>query len=323
VGNQLQCTVINLAYNATNFFAATAYTAQGLESEPTPELSYFMADPDSLASIQPASLSSQQTPQGADSAIPTPPLPPGGILSLNTTPPANASSPPATNRTETAIEKVAKVIGIPPALWVVYQDQQLAVRVLGTVGATYVLQRSRSQQDPVLWTALTNISITNAVANLAADASLPAILRQAFVPGDEWHVESELAADGPQFYRVVMPYDYAILADLILKPQGYGTRLIDVRMAGTDVHTICYVPQEAGFLRYQPEKGTFRMTSSGSTVRALADQLSASCTENWTTASEFIYTNGTKELVATVAKTDSPQASPVPGTSGDWIVIDF
>ena len=155
------------------------------------------------------------------------------------------------------------------------------------------------------------------------DSSLPAILKDAFVPGDQWFMDDAAKVEGLRLYRVVLPYDYAILADMILKQKGYGTRLVSVRMAATDSHIICYVAEQAGFLRYQPDQGTIRLTPSGPTVREMAEKVAASLSENWTSASEFTYTNDVKLLVATVVKTDPPSSDALPGGQASGIKIDF
>jgi hypothetical protein len=220
------------------------------------------------------------------------------------------------------IEQTAKVTGIPPAISVASDGHQTMVGILGTVGATYEIQRNVNQQGPLLWTTLGRVVITNALTN-GPDPSLPAILSKAFFPGEEWFVDPEPGVGGRRYYRAVMPYDYPVLADLVLKPKGYGTRLVAVRMAATDAHSICYVPEEGGYLRYQPNKGSLQLAGSGPTIRELAGHVADSLTENWTSASEFIYTNGTKLLVATVVKTDPPASDPSPGGTSTGIIIDF
>jgi hypothetical protein len=108
----------------------------------------------------------------------------------------------------------------------------------------------------------------------------------------------------------------------MLKPKGYNTRLVSVRMAGTDAHAICYVTEQGAYIRYQAQHGTIGLMTSGDTVREMAEKVAASLSENWTSASEFTYTNGAKLLVATVVKTDAPSAGPS-AQAGAGIKIDF
>ena len=303
-GANLQCTVSNVQADITNYFIAKAYDGFRAESGPTPELSFFRTnDPGSGPSL--------------------PPLPVDD-LGGGTNHDASGSGQQAsqTNGFQSLIEQVAKVTGIPPAISVASDRQQTVVAVLGTVGATYEIQRTLNQQGPLLWTALGQVVITNALTNVVV-TSLPSILSNTFVPGAEWFVDPEPSTEGLRYYRAVMPYDYSILADILLKPKGYGTRLVAVRMAAADAYSICFVPEESGCLRYQPDKGSLQVISSGPTIREMATHIAQSLSENWTSASEFIYTNGTKLLVATVVKTDPPSADPSPGGPSTGIVIDF
>ena len=42
--------------------------------------------------------------------------------------------------------------------------------------------------------------------------------------------------------------DYAILADMVLRPRGYHTRLIYVQMPAGPAHVVCYIAEEKGYL---------------------------------------------------------------------------
>jgi hypothetical protein len=117
--------------------------------------------------------------------------------------------------------------------------------------------------------------------------------------------------------------DYAILADLVLKPKGYDTRLISVRMPGMVAHVVCYVTQEKGYLDYNNRVYYFKIEHAGPTIRQIATKVSKSFSANWTSASEFTYSGGLKRLVATVVKTDPPERDPAPVKSRQEIKIDF
>jgi hypothetical protein len=117
--------------------------------------------------------------------------------------------------------------------------------------------------------------------------------------------------------------DYAILADMVLRPKGYETRLVSVRMPGLLVHVVCYVTQEKGYLDYNNRVYMVKVAKSGPGIREVAAKVAKSLEANWTSASEFVYTNGVKRLVATVVKTDPPETDPLPGQARPSLQIDF
>ena len=107
--------------------------------------------------------------------------------------------------------------------------------------------------------------------------------------------------------------DYAIVADLVLRPKGYDTRLIAVRMPGLVTHVVCYVSEEKGYLDYNNRIYLVKVQKCGPTLREIAAKVAHSFDANWTSASEFTYSKGLKRLVATVVKTDPPEHDPIPG----------
>ncbi len=105
--------------------------------------------------------------------------------------------------------------------------------------------------------------------------------------------------------------DYAILADQVLRPKGYDTKLIEVRMPGSLSHVVCYVIQEKGYLDYNNRSYFNKIVHCGPTIRQVAGSVSKSFKGNWTSASEFIHRDdGLDELLGTVVKTDSPTNDP-------------
>jgi hypothetical protein len=116
--------------------------------------------------------------------------------------------------------------------------------------------------------------------------------------------------------------DYAILADTVLRPKGYETRLIHVRMPGMVAHVVCYVTQEKGYLDFNNRVYLNRIARSGPSIREIATKVARSLSANWTSASEFTYTQGLKRIVATVVKTDPPENDPVPGKPGGKVKSD-
>lgn len=102
--------------------------------------------------------------------------------------------------------------------------------------------------------------------------------------------------------------DYAILADHVLKPKGFDTRLIHVRMVGRVAHAVCYVTQNRAYLDYNNRKYTFNLQRSGATIREIATKVADSFEANWTSASEFTYDykGDEKHAKITVVKTAPP-----------------
>jgi hypothetical protein len=124
-----------------------------------------------------------------------------------------------------------------------------------------------------------------------------------------------------------MPYDYAILADQVLLRNTNAActpRLIVVNMPG-DVDDVCYVNQFNSFIHYTRTNSTLQLFSSGSTIRQIANTLASSLNLDWTSASEFTYSNGMGQVLATVIETEPPSSDPVAGQNPPSapIVINF
>lgn len=120
--------------------------------------------------------------------------------------------------------------------------------------------------------------------------------------------------------------DYAILADAVLQPKGFETRLIQVKLAGQTDHAVCYVNQSHAYLDYNNRAVFFTLTRSGLTLREIATEVADSLESNWTSAFEFTYAynRGEKEILATVVKTAPPENDPVPGQkTGRAVKVGF
>ena len=120
-----------------------------------------------------------------------------------------------------------------------------------------------------------------------------------------------------------MPYDYIILAGMVLPGQGYPARLIMVNMPGL-IDDACYVNQAGSFIHYNQTNSALQLEGSGSTIRQIATTLAGSLNLDWTTASEFIYSNGMGQILATVVEADPAASDPVAGTTPTrTIAINF
>jgi hypothetical protein len=127
------------------------------------------------------------------------------------------------------------------------------------------------------------------------------------------------------FYRVVMPYDYVILASQVLPGKGCATRLIMVNMPGIVSDDVCYVNQSSSFIHVDRNTYALQLQGAGSTIRQIATSLADYLHLSWTSASEFTYSNGVSQVVATVVETEPPSSDPIAGkpTATPANTVDF
>lgn len=319
VGPITNFVVSGLVTGQVYFFAVAAYSADGLMSDFSNEVTYTNNPP--------------PTPPGAPLApsLPGgPPLPPPLAQQLDTNTPFQPSSGIISGGSTpalTASNKQVLIVGIPPSIFLVATNSGLGYAIWGTVGGDVVVQTSTSFNNPNSWLDVTNLVLTNAAQ--FGDGSAPAIpqdaLDNAFIPAAEMHTFPPLPGAGVRFYRVKIPYSYPILADKVLKTKGYTTRLVVIRQPGDTIHDVCHVAQEQGYIECSDREYVLTLQRSGSTIREIANTYSDSVLMNWTTASEFIFTNGMRQVQATVVKTDPPELDPVaaPEVKSANIVIDF
>lgn len=107
--------------------------------------------------------------------------------------------------------------------------------------------------------------------------------------------------------------DYAVTADLVLARKNFGTRLVQIRLAGRVDHAVCYVTESRAYLDYNNRRVFFTLARSGPTLREIATKVAGSLESNWTSAFEFTYQDRNKKVVAVVVKTDPPANDPPPG----------
>jgi hypothetical protein len=99
--------------------------------------------------------------------------------------------------------------------------------------------------------------------------------------------------------------DYSTLAASELSGRGYHPRLVAVRMKGL-VHVVCYVAEANGYLDYNKRSHGSGLVTCGSDLSQMADSVAKSFKSNWTSVSEFTYSDGVKRLVSTtIAKNNS------------------
>jgi hypothetical protein len=85
------------------------------------------------------------------------------------------------------------------------------------------------------------------------------------------------------------------------------------------------VNQFSSFIHYTRTNSALQLVSSGTTIRQIADALATSLNLDWTSASEFTYSNGMGQVLATVIETEPPSSDPVAGQNPPSapIVINF
>ena len=105
--------------------------------------------------------------------------------------------------------------------------------------------------------------------------------------------------------------DYAVLAGRVLKAKGFSTRLILIRLASQRTHTVCYLPQDKGYLEFKAVGPPGKPIPCGATIREIANQAAGALKAYWTSASEFTMDNEVKRMLATVVRTDPPEKDPV------------
>lgn len=107
--------------------------------------------------------------------------------------------------------------------------------------------------------------------------------------------------------------DYAALAGHVLGRQGYRTRLVQVRLVGTNVdHAVCYVDDKRAYLDYNNRKYSFNLEKSRPFLRDIAEKVADSLERNWSAAFEFSYSYAErqKRTRVVVVKTDDPARDP-------------
>jgi hypothetical protein len=295
-GSSTIITIANLATNEAFFFAVQAVASNGWCSTFSNEADY------TNGTVGPPS------PPGTNS-------PPGGGTNTNSSP------PPSTNITQ------ATFGSIPPSITMVMSNGQANLAFFGTVGATLTIQCTSNVMSMDSWSALTNVTVSNiaSFAETNQSGQTQDLLDIAFVPGTKTLVLTATNAACLHYFRAVMPYDYIILADQVLPAKGYTPRLIVVNMPGIVCDDACYVNQTSSFIHYTRTNCALQLISSGSTIRTIATSLANSLNLDWTSASEFTWSNGLGQILATVVETEPPASDPVAGQNppGPSIVIDF
>lgn len=215
------------------------------------------------------------------------------------------------------------VPGVPPVLTLSFTNHHPLLAISGTLASTLMIQSTTNPANLNSWTTITNLTMTNPAAAAPTNQGSPSAINLAFVPAAQNYEVIDRTPPTCEFYQVVMPYDYMVLADYVLARQGYTNRLLLVRMPGISSDDVCYVTNQNSFLFYDGANRAFALAPAGSTIRQIATALSTSLGQNWTSASEFTYSNGVTTILATVVETEPASSDPVACAATPSIQIDF
>ncbi len=323
---QTSGTISNLAYGTLYYIAVAAFSSKGQISPFSSGITFSSNAPPAVTNAT------------VSSPPPPPPPPPGpGKVGSGAPPPGSSGSGtgatgssgsgsgPSAAASSTNVTQ-AQIWGIPPVLKLTVSNGQPNLNIGGTAGATVTVQSTTNPVARFSWTTITNVALTNIApmeTNVVPGQPQDAI-DLAYVPAAQIApLPTTTSSARMQFFRVVMPYDYIILAGSVLPGQGYPARLIMVNMPGLN-DDACYVSQAGSFIHYTQTNSALQLEGSGSTIRQIASTLAGSLNLDWTTASEFIYTNGVGEILATVVEADPASSDPVAGTAPtSSIAINF
>jgi hypothetical protein len=312
---QTSGTIGNLAYGTLYYIAVAAFASNGQVSPFSSAITFISNAPPVVTN-----------PTAGPPPPPPGPPPPGTTVSNSSTSTTGSSSSSSSAAASSTNITQAQIWGIPPVLKLTISNAQPILNIGGTVGATVMLQSTTNPTARFSWTTITNVALTNvapmetnAVAGQPQDA-----IDLAYVPAAQiTPLPTTTSSAQMQFFRVVMPYDYIILAGSVLPGQGYAARLIVVNMPGLN-DDACYVSQAGSFIHYNQTNAVLQLEGSGSTIRQIATTLAGSLNLDWTTASEFAYSNGMGQILATVVEADPASSDPVAGTAPtSTIAINF
>ncbi len=254
-----------------------------------------------------------------------PPSPSFSSTSTNAPNSAGSTNSGSNSNLAGASLPATNVWGIPPFLIMAKsQGGETSLNLAGTVGAAFTIQSTTNLSSQTSWETVTNVVLTNAIKEAQSNQSSQAqgLLNMAYAPALQEIPVSFSNSRRQQYFRAVMPYDYMILASTVLTNQGYTPRLIVVNMPGF-VDDVCYVNETSSFISCS--NYNMQVTGSGSTIRQIAMSLAGSLNQDWTSASQFIYSNGYGQILATVVETEPASSDPIPGQSppGPPIIINF
>jgi hypothetical protein len=318
-GTRTIATISNLAPNQVYYFAVQAVGGHGNVSPFSNEEAFTNG---------PARRNPQALSRETESFPAFPPAPPGsGSLISKTNSPFQGAAGSSVIATPIISITQTTLWGVPPFLGMSASNGRMNLNINGTVGAALTIMSTTNDLSMDAWSALTNVTVSNiaAAAQTNQTGQPRDVLNAAFVPGTQSVAVAAANSPAFQYFRAVMSYDYIILAGAVLAGKGYTPRLIMVNMPGIARDDACYVNEASCSIHYARVNQALQMISSGSTIRQIATALANSLNLDWTSASEFVYTNGLGRILATVVETEPSSSDPVAGQNppGPPFVVDF
>jgi hypothetical protein len=313
-------TLSSLITNEVYYLAVQCYSSNGVVSPFSSEISITNTE-------------SSTTTNGLSGS--SPPFPGtntgggGGITNTNSQTGGNSgTNGSGTGSNSSTNVTQALMWGVPPFLTLAVSNGQPNLNIGGTVGATLAIQSTTNIFSLDDWSTVTNVAISNTFTSAETNqenGAPPDALDLAYVPGYQTVAMPPAPSGKIEFFRAVMPYDYIILADQVLPSKSCTPRLIIVNMPGIVCDDVCYVNESASFIHYSRTNYALQLEASGSTIRQIATTLANSLNLDWTSASEFSYSNGLCQILANVIETDNPSSDQVAGqvAPSPPIVIDF
>jgi hypothetical protein len=330
--NQTSGTITNLVPNQEYFFAVQAFASNGTVSPFSNVARFTNGPPATNVASSPPPLTNTTSQFVTVSNSAGPPVLPGINNPSQVNNGGGSSSVVSGNggvsgSNSAASNSAANFLGVPPQLIMLVSNGLPKLNISGTVGATMTIQTMANSDSLDRWDTMTNVTLTN-IAPVAQDnpaSQAQDMLDVAFVPALQALPINPSNSTPFQLFRAVMPYDYAILASIVLKGQGYTPRLIVVNMPGIVCDDVCYVNEAASYIHYNWTNAVLQLRASRPSIRQIANTLANSLSLDWTTASEFTYSNGLGQILATVVETEPPSSDPVAGQNppSQPMVIDF
>lgn len=327
-GNVTTGTISNLAYDITYYINVLAFASNGILSGYAGEVTFMSNEPPPTSPTLPG-LPGGPSASGHTASKGPPSVPGSGTTGSGVTGNTASSGSGSGSGSSAAASSTnitqAQIWGIPPMLSMALSNHAPLLNIAGTVGATVMVQCTSNLAAAYSWSTVADVALTNPApieSNNVPGQPQDAI-DLAYVPALQPTPVPTNSDPGAQFFRIVMPYDYIVLAGSVLPQKGYASRLILVNMPGLN-DDACYVGSSSSFIHYNQTNAVLQLEGSGATIRQIANTLANNLNLDWTTASEFVYSNGMAQILATVVESEPASSDPVAGkTPTSSISINF
>ncbi|MCF7762169.1 MAG: fibronectin type III domain-containing protein [Verrucomicrobia bacterium] len=245
------------------------------------------------------------------SSISYPSLPEEFVVSTAT---GVGMEPGGSGGTEDSTNEPYYIMGVEPSLTLRREGGAMNFTVNGLLSASVSVETTSDISNPRSWRALANVKLETPTSGTSTPASIRTrredLLFQAFSPARETIYLPAPSGTGSAFYRVTMVDSVPVLADQVLRKKGFTTHLVVVRMAGGSGREFCHVAGPESYIDYDERSAIVSVGSSGGSIRDVASRFASRLGMDWTSASQFVYVDGARKILATVEKAASPQLDP-------------